>query len=302
MASSTGLGKGQGGAAPPPLSGYGTAVEKPNSITRWAIDGRSLLKIYRSIAPGERRRREVDALKLAAEWGLPVPPVLATGEHESSVWSVFGAVPGGPCSTHTTRGVQDYVQHVINVTGQLHRETNSVPPGSGWRWLEDDALGSNRSFLLDQLSARCRQLPWWPELEAALKPCNELPVVYLHGDLKPEHLLLDGHQLHIVDWEASGRGPAVSDHADAAFHLIRDMIYTSVEPRRLPIGAISQLHVSGAILAWRLALWLDRRRSGDIHLVSAHDLYQLAAEDDLAAACGQLARAVSHLRAAGVPR
>lgn len=303
MTSSAGHGKEQGGTAvAPPVAGYRTAVVKPNSTTRWALDGSSLLKIYRGITPHDRRRREVEALKIGAELGLSVPPVLATGEHESRAWTVFGAVPGRSCSIRTARGVQDYVRHVITVTDQLHRKTNGVPPGSGWRWPQGDAVGSNRSFLLDQFSNRCRQLTWWPDLEAALKPCNELPTVYLHGDLKPEHLLFDGNQLHIVDWEASGRGPAVSDHADAVFHLIRDLIYASVEPRRLPIGVISQLHASGAILAWRVALWLDRRRSGDLHLVSAHDLYQLAAEEDLAAACGQLARTVSHLRASGVPR
>ena len=302
MASSAGHSEEQSGATAPPLAGYGTAVVKPNSITRWALDGSSLLKIYRGIAPHERRGREVDALKAAAEWGLSVPPVLTTGDHESRAWTVFGAVPGRPCSTHTARGVQDYVRHVTTATDQLHRETNGVPPGSGWRWLQRDALRSNRRFLLDQFSNRCRRLPWWPDLEAALKPCNELSTVYLHGDLKPEHLLFDGDQLHIVDWEASGRGPAVSDHTDAVFHLIRDLIYASVEPRRLPIGTISQLQTSGAVLAWRLALWLDRRRPGDIHLLSAHDLYQLAAEDNLAEVCGQLARTVSHLRAAGVPR
>ncbi|WP_327431393.1 aminoglycoside phosphotransferase family protein [Streptomyces sp. NBC_01236] len=292
----------RGGTSDPQLADYGTATVKPNSITRWALDGSSLLKVYRGIAPHERRRREADALKIAAEWGLSVPPVLATGESESHVWTVFGAVPGRPCSIRTTSGVLDYVRHVITATHQLHREVGGVPPGSGWRWFQSDALGNNRGFLLDQFSARCPQLVWWPDLEAALKPCNELPTVYLHCDLKPEHLLFDGDQLHIVDWEASGRGPAVSDHADAVFHLIRDLIYTSVAPRRLPIGVISQVRVSGAVLAWRLALWLDRRRSGDIQLVPAHDLYQLAAEDDPAAACGQLARTISHLRAAGVPR
>ncbi|MFJ5105442.1 aminoglycoside phosphotransferase family protein [Streptomyces sp. NPDC088554] len=302
MASRAGRSKEQGGTTPLPLTGYGTAAVKPNSITRWALDGSSLLKIYRGITPHERRSREVDALKAATEWGLSVPPVLATGDQESRAWTVFGAVPGRSCSTRTARGVQDYVQHVTTATDQLHRKSNSVAPGPGWRRLQGDALRSNQSFLLDQFSSRCRQLPWWPDLEAALKPCNELPTVHLHGDLKPEHLLFDGDQLHIVDWEASGRGPAVSDHADVVFHLIRDLIYASVEPPRLPTGTVSQLRATGAILAWRIALWLDRRRFGDIHLVSAHDLYQLAAKDDLAAACGQLARIVAHLRAAGVPR
>ncbi|MGW1258428.1 aminoglycoside phosphotransferase family protein [Streptomyces sp. NPDC002513] len=290
------------GTSVPRFAGYGPAAVKPNSITRWALDGSSLLKVYRTIAPYERRRRELHAVKIAAGWGLSVPSVVAAGEHGAHPWAVFGAVPGKPCSIRTTRAVQGFVRHVITETRQLHHGVADMRPGSGWRWHPGDTLTSNRGFLLDQLSSRCRQLSWWHDLEAALEPCDELPTVYLHGDLKPEHLLSDGDRLHIVDWEASGRGPAVSDQADAVFHAIRDLIYTAPTPRRLPIGIISQLGAPGVALAWRLALWLDRRRSGDIHLIPARDLYQLAAEDDPAAACEQLAGHVSRLRTAGVPR
>ncbi|GFH34885.1 phosphotransferase [Streptomyces pacificus] len=283
------------------LGSYGTAIVRPNAITRWALDGSSILKIYRNIAPHERRRRELVALQIAVEWGLSVPPVMATGEHDDHAWTVFGTVSGRPCSIRTVREVQDFVRHAIAATRQVHREIDGAHTGPGWRW-QGEPPGSNRGFLLDQFSSRCRKLPWWHDLEAALEPYDELPTVYLHGDLKPEHLLIDGSRLHIVDWEASGRGPAVSDQADATFHVIRDLIYTSVTPRRVPIGIISQLGATGAALAWRLALWLDRRRSGDIHLVPARDLHQLAAEDDPVAAYEQLARLVTRLRTAGVPR
>ncbi|GGU77423.1 hypothetical protein GCM10010211_49180 [Streptomyces albospinus] len=292
----------QASTTDPQLAGYGPAAVKPNSITRWALDGSSLLKVYRTITPHERRRREVHALKIAAGWGLSVPSVVATGEHGAHPWAVFGAVPGKPYSIRTARGVQGFVRRVGTATQQLHHGVVGMRPGSGWRWNPGDTLGSNRGFLLDQLTSRCRQLSWWHDLEDALEPCDELPTVYLHGDLKPEHLLFDGERLHIVDWEASGRGPAMSDQADAVFHVIRDLIYTAVTPRRLPVGLVSQLGAPGAALAWRLALWLDRRRSGDIHLIPARDLYQLAAEDDPLAACEQLARQVSRLRTAGVPR
>lgn len=292
----------QSGTSGPRLAGFGTAVVKPNSITRWALDGSSLLKVYRTITPHERRRREVQALEIAAGWGLAVPSVLATGEHRDRPWAVLGAVPGKPCSIRTTGGVQEFVRHVITAAGQLHHGVADMPAGPGWRWHTGDALGSNRGFLLAQLTGRCRELPWWHDLEDALEQYEEVPTVYLHGDLKPEHLLVDGSRLHLVDLEASGRGPAMSDHADAVFHALRDLIYTAATPRRLPIGTVSQLGSPGAVLAWRLALWLDRRRSGDIHLIPARDLYQLAAEDDPAAACEQLAQHVSLLRTAGVPR
>ncbi|MGW2057601.1 aminoglycoside phosphotransferase family protein [Streptomyces sp. NPDC001840] len=292
----------QTGTAGPQLAGYGPAAVKPNSITRWSLDGSSLLKVYRTITPHERRRREVHALRIAAGWGFSVPSVVSTGEYGAHPWAVFGAVPGKPCSIRTARGVQGFVRHVITATHQFHRGVAGLCPGSGWRWRPGDMLGSNRGFLLDQLSSRCRQLSWWHDLEDALVSCDELPTVYLHGDLKPEHLLFDGDRLHIVDWEASGRGPAMCDQADATFHVVRDLIYTAARPHRLPIGIVSQLGSTGPALAWRLVLWLDRRRAGDIHLIPARDLYQLAAEDDPAAACEQLVRLVSRLRTAGVPR
>ena len=126
--------------------------------------------------------------------------------------------------------------------------------------------------------------------------------MYLYGDLKPEHLLIDDDQLHMVDWEVSGRGPAAADHADATFHILRDLIYMAVPLYRLPIGIISQIAPHGGTLAWRLALWLDRRRPGDLHLIRAHDLHQLAAHGDPAAACKQSARLIALLRTEGVPR
>jgi hypothetical protein len=283
------------------VGSYGTAIVKPNSITRWARDGSSLLKIYRNIAPHERRRRELDALHIAAGWGLSVPPVVATSEQDDHAWTVFGTVPGSPCSIRTDREVRDFVQHTIEVTRQVHREIDAAHTGPGWQW-HGEPRGSNRDYLLDQLSSRCRKLPWWRDLESALAPCDGLPTVYLHGDLKPEHLLVDGCRLYVVDWEASGRGPAVSDQADAIFHVIRDLIYTSVTPCRVAFDVVGQLGAVGPALAWRLVLWLDRRRSGDIHLMAARDLRQLAREDDPVAACERLAWLVLRLRAAGVPR
>ncbi|MFG2850901.1 phosphotransferase [Streptomyces mirabilis] len=283
------------------LGSYGAAAVRPNSITRWALDGSSLLKIYRNIAPRERRLRELTALQIAADWGLSVPPVLASGEDDDSAWTVLGTLPGKPCSIDTPRAVQDFVRHAVTATLLVHRKVDGAHAGQGWE-RQSEPTTSNRNFLLDQFSARCQKLPWWRDLKAVLAPYNEHPTVYLHCDLKPEYLLVDGDRLHIVDWEASGRGPAVSDQADATFHLVRDLIYTPATPLPAPIGIISQLGASGPALAWRLALWLDRRRPGDIHLLPERELLQLASEDDPVAACEELTRLVSNLREAGVPR
>ena len=114
--------------------------------------------------------------------------------------------------------------------------------------------------------------------------------------------MVDDHQLSVVDWEASARGPAVLDYIDVVFHLVRDLLYTGVKPGSVPIDLVTRLPFSGPVLAWRLLLWLDRRRPQDIDLVVARDVQRLATEDHAPAAYASLARAVSALRTAGVPR
>ncbi|MFJ4829308.1 hypothetical protein ACIP79_05185 [Streptomyces sp. NPDC088747] len=86
------------------------------------------------------------------------------------------------------------------------------------------------------------------------------------------------------------------------FHLIRDLLYTGVKPGSVAIDLITQLPFSGPVLAWRLLLWLDRRRPQDIDLVAARDIHRLATEEHAATGYSVLARAVSDLRAADVPR
>ncbi|MGW0841424.1 aminoglycoside phosphotransferase family protein [Streptomyces sp. NPDC002787] len=280
---------------------FDRASVKPYAMMQRAVDGGSLLKVYAGVDPEGRRHREADAVRRAAHWGLSVPEVLATGRCDAGSWSVFRMVPGVPCGVSTDRAIEEYIDHVLGLTGRLHRSSPDLAPGSGW----SDERGSPATqyqFLLDQLSPRCRERPWWAALAEALQPLESHPVVYLHGDLKPEHLMVDDHQLSVVDWEASARGPAVVDYADVVFHLVRDLLYTGMKTGRVPIDLMNRLPFSGPVLAWRLLLWLDRRRPQDIDLIPARDVHLLAAEDHAPAAYALLARAVSAMRAAGVPR
>ncbi|MDQ0750187.1 hypothetical protein QF034_004418 [Streptomyces africanus] len=280
---------------------FGRATVKPYSRTQWAADGSSLLKVYTGVDPEGRRHREVETVRRAAHWGLSVPEVLATGKCDAGSWSVFRTLPGVPCDVRTDRAIKEYIGHVLDLAYRLHRSSPGLAPGPGWT----DDRGSHalqHHFLLAQLSPRCRHRPWWAALADALHPLESQPVVYLHGDLKPEHLLIDEHQLSVVDWEASARGPAVVDHTDAAFHLVRDLLYAGVKPGRVPIALITRLPFSGPVLAWRLLLWLDRRRPQDIDLIVTRDILRLAAEDHASAGYASLVRAISALRAAGVPR
>ncbi|MET9849721.1 aminoglycoside phosphotransferase family protein [Streptomyces ossamyceticus] len=280
---------------------FGPATVKPYAMTRRAVDGGSLLKVYAGIDPEGRRHREAETVRHAAQWGLSVPEVLATGECGAGSWSVFRMLPGVPCGVRTDRAIEVYIDHVLGLTGRLHRTSPGLTPGSGWSG-EQGRPATQHQFLLDQFSQRCRQRPWWAALAEVLQPLETHPVVYLHGDLKPEHLLVHDHHLSVVDWEASARGPAVLDYTDVAFHLVRDLLYMGVKPSRVPIDLIARLPFNGPVLAWRLLLWLDRRRPRDIDLMAFRDLHRVAAEDHAATGYASLARAVSAMRTAGVPR
>lgn len=280
---------------------FDRATVKPYAMTQRAVDGGSLLKVYAVVDPEGRRHREADTIRRAAHWGLSVPEALATGRCDAGSWSVFRMLPGVPCGVHTDRAIEEYIDHVIRLTDRLHRSSLDLTPGSGWSG-ERGSPTTQPQFLLDQLSPRCRERPWWATLAEALQPLESHPVVYLHGDLKPEHLLVDDYQLSVVDWEASARGPAVADYADVVFHLVRDLLYGGLKPGRVPIDLMTRLPFSGPVLAWRLLLWLDRRRPQDIDLIAVRDVRRLAAEEHAPAAYTSLAEAVSAMRAAGVPR
>jgi aminoglycoside phosphotransferase (APT) family kinase protein len=283
------------------LGPFGPAALKPYSRTRFATDGSALLKIYVGIDPEGRRQREVATVERAALWGISVPAVLATGDDGAGSWTAFRAVDGTPCSVSTHSAIEEYVGHVVAVSGRLHRPIAGATPGSGWEARQASVVSSHQ-FLLDQFSPRCPSLSWWSVLSEALQPIDSHPVVRLHGDLKPEHLLIDGERLHVVDWEASACGPAVLDYTDVVFHLVRDLLYGGMPPGRIPVDLLTRLPFSGPVLAWRLLLWLDRRRTRDIDLITAHDVYRLAAEEQDASAYRSLAQSVALLRAAGVPR
>ncbi|RPK62941.1 hypothetical protein EES43_12540 [Streptomyces sp. ADI96-02] len=70
----------------------------------------------------------------------------------------------------------------------------------------------------------------------------------------------------------------------------------------VPIDLLTRMPFSGPVLVRRLLLWLDRRRTQDIDLVSTHDIRRIAAEEQAAPAYRSLAQTVEFLRAADVPR
>lgn len=178
----------------------------------------------------------------------------------------------------------------------------SFPVRAGVKTARTPPVPATITCYWDNSRTRCRRHPWWEDLRAALAPLDQEPTVYLHGDIKSEHLLVDGETVHIVDWEASARGPAARDHAEIMFHLVRDLVYADIGPQRLPGDAIGRVPVTGAVFAWRVVQWLDRRRPGDIETMSLDDLQQLAHAPNSADAVQRLGRFIARSRSYGIPR
>lgn len=273
--------------------------DKPLSQAWWAYDGTALLKVYRSIEPLERRNREVQALMLARSWGVPAPGIRAVGAEDEVCWALVDAVSGTASRLASPADAEGFVQRTFWLTELLGSRRALGGPGTGWLPNRRGRL-TNSGALLDQLSERCRSRHWWPELSQALTVLDDEECVYLHGDIKAEHFLCAERTVHVVDWEAAARGPAVCDLVDAAFHLIRDLVYAGTSP--LPIDVIGQLPVTGLAAAWRLLRWLDRRRPEDLALVSSVGLRDLMATHEPTSAVRTLARLITRLRDAGVPR
>jgi hypothetical protein len=270
--------------------------DKPLSTMWGACGGEAVLKVYWRIAPAERRDREAQALALARGWGVPAPAVRESGSEEDYSWLLLDAVAiTAPQGTDTLRA---FVQRTLALTVVLQQRPEPACAGPGW--LSPEGSGqSNSDALLDQLSARCAGQAWWDRLSGSLATLNDEPPVYLHGDIKPEHFLDDGHAVHVVDWEAAARGPAACDGVDAAFHLLRDLIYTDRPAWPLDSG---RLPVTGPVAAWRFVRWLDRRRPDDLALVATTDLTGLIGAGDTPDVLRRLAQLITVAREAGVPR
>ncbi|MGH3426886.1 MAG: phosphotransferase, partial [Candidatus Dormibacteraceae bacterium] len=127
----------------------------------------------------------------------------------------------------------------------------------GWTGSETPSVSSH---LAEQFRGRFRALPIWPRLLTHFQVLDMLPIVRLHGDVKPEHLLVDAvDTVTVVDWEAIYRGPAVLDEADIVFRILREVVYANLTLTAENLALLPWTHTHMAALGWRIALWLDRR-------------------------------------------
>lgn len=275
--------------------------EKPLSLM-WRLDEHdAVLKLYRQVDPLIRRDREVHALRQAGELGLRVPQVQGIGESAAGSWLVLDLVVGTADTPDLARSAELFVARTLRLAEQL---SAWVPPdcsGTGWVTMPTDSPTHSDSPVA-QLSEQCREQPWWCQLRQSLKPVDSEPCSYLHGDVKPEHFLRTRHGVCVVDWEATARGPAVFDRADASFHLTRDLVYAGTSLREIPVRTLARLRVPGAVAAWRLLRWLDRRRPGDVALLPGHELRLLLDLTEPTEVARSLAVMVAAMRSVGVPR
>ena len=268
---------------------------KPYSASLRTADQKQIIKVYRGIEPLARQQREIEALHVAPTLGIAVPRILDHGDAGAQAWTAFEVVPGCPGKATDDR----HWSRVRPVMAALHRFASADGAGPGWTVRSAGGL-SNSAHLIRQVSARVQAALWWPRLAEQLRELDDQPTVYLHGDLKPDHLISANSGTWIVDWEACARGPAACDHADAIFHQLRDLIYSgrpvdtltapTVGPPGLPI-----------VLAWRLVLWADRRRPEDLGHLPADGLTELTQEPP-AAAIRIAARIIFEMRHRGTPR
>jgi hypothetical protein len=279
---------------------FGSATVKPFSVTRRSVDGASILKVYRGVQPRARRLREADALQLGCVRtgrtgdGRGGGLRLVRSEHRSGCLRFHRHDRGRVqlCPTHA----------------QPNRErprTRSRPePQARARLVRYREPSHHHSPTTSSAAAFIAVPP------TALVEC---PAEHAHTARRPAHspparghqaraLLAEGENVHVLDWEASARGPAVCDHADGMFHLVRDLIYAGMAPQHLPVDVISRVPATGSVLAWRVVQWLDRRCPRNINELSLREFHRIALASTSTEAVRALGRLIALLRAVGVPR
>lgn len=289
--------------APPggtPFGPFTLLDEKPFSRTFVNSKHTVFLKEYRGITPSLRQVREAIALSEAARLGVVVPNLLGAGATGNAAWTLLRHVSGQVGAVAPQSDLSSFVGRVVGLGRLLHLRALHTQPGPGWSPSAEDSW-TNHAYLMGRFSPRTRAEPWWEDLSEAIEATDLGPVVYLHGDLKAEHFIVDHHRVAVVDWEACARGPACHDRADALFHALRDLLYLGWGLHQLPHGLLQRLQIPGPVMAHRVLLWLDRRPPHGMEAASRRNLDRL-----MLAEPAEVSRCAADLLSAamrqGVPR
>lgn len=214
-----------GPPSPRPFSTHGITVEEGIVVKRFLthVDGDER-RLY-----GDEPRREWRALELLARYtpGLAPRPIRADLDGHPPLIAM-SRVRGEPLGMHPVTEAQEDA-----IAAALSRLHHAIPPSvlgtverapGSPQLLRDRTRDMARACspeLLDPLPRQAYQaaLAWldsgWAELPASV---TSQPV-FAQGDPNLANHLWDGHSVHLVDFETSGRGNQATELADFVEHI-----------------------------------------------------------------------------------
>lgn len=181
----------------------------------YLADGRSVVLrryVSRRVLDDEpdMPRREVDALRFAAEKQLPVPEVLAvdidgvvTGEGVPALVMTF--VPGSPRAVPDLRGL-------ATVAATIHRVDAAAFGHRYFPWYRDALTDAPAAATDPRLWSRAIEI-WHTQMPA-------YRYGFIHRDFHPGNVLWKRRLAHIVDWANACAGPWGCDIAHCRANLI----------------------------------------------------------------------------------
>jgi hypothetical protein len=213
----------------------GPSVPRPFSTHGIAIEGEIAVKRFRSPADGDERRlygnealRESRALELPAHHAPGLAPQLIRADLEADQpLIVMSRVPGEPLGA----GLVSKAQQVA-IASALDRLHHAIPPAVLAR--VDLAPGApqllperikvmacaRNADLLDPLQRQAHRaaLEWLDSGWAQDHALSTEQPVFAQRDPNLANHLWDGRDVHLVDFEASGRGDQATELADFVEH------------------------------------------------------------------------------------
>lgn len=214
----------------------GQSSPRPFSTHGITVEGEIAVKRFRSpIASDERRlygdepRREWRALELLARYapGLAPRPIRADLDADPPLIAM-SRVPGEPLGT---RRVTEAQEHAI--AAALSRLHHAIPPSvlatverapGSPQLLPDrirDMAHACNAELLDPLARQAHRaaLAWLDSQWAGHSASVTGQQVFAQGDPNLANHLWDGDNVHVVDFESSGRGDQATELADFVEHV-----------------------------------------------------------------------------------
>jgi hypothetical protein len=213
----------------------GPSSPRPFSTHGVTVGGKTALKRYRSLVVGDERwlygneaLREWRALGLLAVYapGLAPKPIQADLYADQPL-IVMSRVPGKPLGTGSASAVQQ--DAIASALDRLHHAIPpsvlaAVDPAPGDRQLlperiRDMARAGNAALLdLRPRQAHLAALAWLDGAWGQDRFLSAGHPVFAQGDPNLANHLWDGHDVHLVDFEASGRGDQATELADFVEH------------------------------------------------------------------------------------